>query len=89
MENMNFTSEHMTEMDQVIQIYYKAIDEAKEARNEELNKQYVGLKYKLLELLDFIDDSIDAAYDKIEQAAREKCENDIIKIREKHYKREG
>jgi hypothetical protein len=42
-----------------------------------------------LDLFDSIDDSIDAAYDEIEQGAREKCEENLIKIREKHYKREG
>jgi hypothetical protein len=86
---MNFESEYSKEMDEEIHIYYRSIDEAKEARRKEFEKQYNSLREKVLDLFDSIDDSIDAAYDEIEQGAREKCEENLIKIREKHYKREG
>jgi hypothetical protein len=89
MEGMNFTSEHMVEMDEVVAIYHSSVAEANEERTNEIKKQYHILKHKILNVFDEVEDAISKSYNEIEQAAREKCESDIVKIREKHYKRKG
>jgi hypothetical protein len=89
MDDITFVSDHMKEMDEVVAIYHSSVAEANEKRTNEIKKQYHILKHKILNVFDEVEDAISRSYDEVERAAREKCENDIVKIREKHYKRKG